>query len=171
MTPPNRHTTFPAVLATGAACVAGSVLVGSLLVASIYFAGSAEDWAREGRQFSGFLRTYALTVAGGVAVQAAFGILFCWLMRAGRLDRLAGWIVIAGALGIAVPWAFARAGYVVEGWRFSADLQPLKAALTFPLMGAMMYELQPLWVQAAIGAATGVVLGLLLRGLGRRRVG
>lgn len=169
MTPPPRHTTFPALFATGAACVAGSVLVGSLLVAAIYFAESAEDWALEGRRISGFLRTYALTLAGGFAAQAVFGLLFCWLVRVARLEGLAGWIIIGAALGVAVPWTFARAGYLVEGWRFPADLQPLKAALIFPLMGAMMYELQPLPVQAAIGAATGAFLGLLMRGLARWR--
>lgn len=169
MAPPHRHTTFYAIFATGLACAVGSILVGSLFVASVYFAGSAEDWAREGRRLSGFLRTYALALAGGFAVQAVFGVLFCWLIRATRFASPAGWVFAGAALGIAVPWAFARAGYLVEGWRFPADLQGLKSALTFPLMGAMMYELQPLWVQAAIGMATGVALGVLIRALWRGR--
>jgi hypothetical protein len=39
--------------------------------------------------------------------------------------------------------AFARAGYLLEGIRFAHEWQTAKTVLMFPLMGAVMYEVQP----------------------------
>lgn len=147
-----------------------AILIGTLFVAAAYFLDAAESWGREGRWVPGFVQTYVLALAGGFAAQAAFAVLLLWLTRAARPAGPARWIGFGTVLGVVVPWAFARAGYLVEGLRFSAELQPVKFVLRFPLMGAMMYETQPLWVLAAVGAATGGTLFLVMGVLsGRQR--
>lgn len=143
-----------------------AILTGTFFVTLAYFVDSARSWGLEGRWLAGFAQTYGLALAGGFVMQVAFAAL---LHQATRGTRLAGpvpWIVVGALLGILLPWAFARLGYVLDGTRFPADLQRLKFILIFPLMGAMMYEVQPVWVQAAVGAATGGTIYFFAR---RRR--
>lgn len=143
-----------------------AILTGTLFVTLAYFAESARSWGLEGRWAAGFAQTYALALAGGLVMQVVFAALLRWATRASRLPGPVPWIVAGALLGIVLPWAFARLGYVLEGTRFPADLQRLKFILIFPLMGAMMYEVQPVWVQAAAGAATGGTIYVFAR---RRR--
>jgi hypothetical protein len=66
-----------------------------------------------------------------------------------------------------VPWALGRTGYVLEAIRFPQEWQTIKAALIFPMMGAMMYETQPIWVMSLVGAATAGTVRLSMRFLFR----
>jgi uncharacterized protein YfiM (DUF2279 family) len=138
--------------------VVAAVWVGTLFVAIAYFSDSAGSWGREGRWASGFVLIYSLALAGGFLVQVLFAVLLRWLTRTANRQGIASWILSGAALGIGVPWSLARLGYLMEGLYFSAELQPLKRALTFPLAGAMMYAVQPAWVLIAVGAATGAAL-------------
>lgn len=135
-----------------------AVLVGTLFVAIAYFSESADSWGREGRWAAGFGLIYSLALAGGFVVQIAFAVLLRWIAHAGGLRRPIHWVVLGAILGIGVPWSLARLGYVIEGSYFSAGMQGVKRALMFPLTGAMMYTVHPLWVLAAVGGATGAVL-------------
>lgn len=130
------------------------ILVGTLLVTCLYFADSAQSWRREGRGVAGFLYTYALALPGGFAVQVAAALLVLLLTRVTRLNGALHWLAFGAAVGLALPWALARAGYALEGARFAHQWQWLKTALMFPLMGAMMYEVQPVWSLLGVGAAT-----------------
>jgi hypothetical protein len=145
------------------------VLAGTLFVSLAYFADSADSWGREGRWASGFVLTYSLALAGGFLVQAAFALLLRWLTRVTRQSGLVQWVAFGAVLGVALPWAVARVGYWLDALYFSADLQRLKAALLFTLTGSMMYAAQPAWVQASVGAATALTLGLVAGRLTRRR--
>jgi hypothetical protein len=139
------------------------LLVGTFFVASVHFADSAQSWGREGRWLSGFFYVYALALAGGFPIQIVAALLLRRLTRATRWDRVVHCIGFGGALGLVLPWAFARAGYLLEGVRFPHEWQNVKSALMFPLMGAMMHETHPAWVLAAVGAATGGSVRLMMR--------
>ena len=139
------------------------LLVGTFFVSCAYFADSAQSWGREGRWIRGFLYTYALALPGGFAIQLGAAMLLQLLTRRTRLNGLIHWIGFGAALGIAVPWAFARAGYVLEGLRFPHQWQAVKSVLMFPLMGAMMHEVQPAWAQIAVGAATAATVWSAMR--------
>ena len=130
------------------------ILVGTFFVTCVYFADSAQSWRREGRGVAGFLYTYALALPGGFAVQVAAALLVMLLTRVTRLNGIIHWLGFGAAVGIALPWALARAGYLLEGTRVAHQWQWLKNVLMFPLMGAMMYEVQPAWSLLAVGAAT-----------------
>lgn len=95
-----------------------SVLAGTFFVACAYFADAGQSWGREGRWVSGFLYVYALSLAGGLAIQIAAALLLRWLTRATGANNRIHWMVLGAALGIALPWACARLGYVLEGIRF-----------------------------------------------------
>ena len=142
--------------------LAAWLVVGTFFVTCAYFADSAQSWRREGRGVAGFLYTYALALPGGFAIQIAAAVLLRLLTRATRLSGIITWLCLGGALGVAVPWAFARAGYVLESLRFAHEWQAAKTALMFPLMGAMMYEVHPVWMQIAVGAATAATVRLTL---------
>ena len=130
------------------------ILVGTFFVTCVYFADSAQSWRREGRGLAGFFYTYALALPGGFAVQVSAALLVLLLARVTRLNGVLHWLGFGAAVGIALPWALARAGYLLEGTRFPYEWQRLKTMLMFPLMGAMMYEVQPTWSLLAVGAAT-----------------
>lgn len=147
----------------GVLYVVVAVLVGTFFVAAVYFADSAESWAREGLWVSGFLRTYALALAGGFGIQIVAAVCLRWLTRVFGLDGLVHWIGFGAALGFALPWALARLGYLIETAHFPREWQTVKLVVMFPLMGAMMYDVQPGWVMAAVGAATGGTLRLIVR--------
>jgi hypothetical protein len=138
-----------------------TALAGTFFVACAFFADTAQSWGREGRWVAGFLYVYALSLAGGFAIQIAAAFLLRWLTRATGADGLIHWMVFGAALGIALPWACARLGYLVEGIRFAYEWQNVKSALMFPLMAAMMYETHPAWVRLAVGAATGGTVRLV----------
>jgi len=153
------------------AAVAGVVvwlLVGTFFVASVYFADSAQSWGREGRWLSGFFYVYALALVGGFPIQIVAALLLRALTRATRWDGVVHWIAFGAALGFALPWAFARAGYLLEGVRFPHEWQNVKSALMFPLMAAMMHETHSAWALAAVGAATGGTVRLMRRQPTRR---
>jgi MFS family permease len=141
--------------------VVAAVFVGTFFVAMAYFSDAAESWGREGRRASGFVLVYSLALAGGFLVQVVFAVLLRWVTQATRLTGMASWILFGAALGFVVPWTLARLGYLVEGLYFPADLQSLKRAVMFPLAGAMMYAVQPAWISASVGGATGAALRLL----------
>ncbi len=130
------------------------ILVGTFFVTCVYFADSAQSWRREGRGVAGFLYTYALALPGGFALQVTAALLVLLLTRVTRRNGVVHWLGFGAAVGIALPWALARAGYLLEGARFAYQWQWLKTALMFPLMGAMMYEVQPAWSLLGVGAAT-----------------
>jgi hypothetical protein len=146
-----------------------TVLAGTFFVTVAYFSDSAESWGREGRWIPGFVQTYGLALAGGFVMQAVFAVLLRWSTRVTRLNGPLHWIAAGALLGVILPWAFARLGYLLERMRFPADLQQPKFILNFPLMGAMMYEVQAVWVLAAVGAATGGTAHVVMRLLARRR--
>ena len=139
------------------------LLAGTFFVACAYFADSAQSWGREGRWLSGFVYVYALALVGGFGIQIVAALLVRGLTRATRLDRVVHWIAFGAALGFALPWAFARAGYLLEGVRFPHEWQNVKSALMFPLVAAMMHETHPAWVLAAVGAATGGSVRVILK--------
>jgi hypothetical protein len=143
------------------------LLVGSFFVACAYFAESSASWRREERPVWGFLQTYALALTGGCAIQILAALLLRLLTRAARLNGVIHWLGFGAALGIAVPWAVARAAYLLEGLRFPHEWQTAKSVLMFPLMGAMMYEVRSAWVLLAVGAATGGTVRLMMRNLAR----
>jgi hypothetical protein len=145
-----------------------AVLAGSLFTALVYYAGAASSWALEDRRVSGFLLVFGLALAGGTPALLVFAVLLKWLTRGAA--RAAPWLLAGGVLGFAVPWTLARIGYAVERMYFPGDLQRLKAALVFPLMGPMMFDVQPAWVGVGIGVATAVPLWLVFRRTSRRRV-
>ena len=91
-----------------------AVLVGTFFVASVYFADGAESWGREGRWAAGFLQVYRLALLIGCAMQIVAAVLLRWLTRVSGMNRLAHWIVCGAAIGFALPWIFARLGYVLE---------------------------------------------------------
>lgn len=138
-------------------------MVGTFFVTCVYFADSAQSWRREGRGVPGFLYTYALALPGGLAIQLAAAISLRVLTRAARVDGFFHWVVFGAALGMALPWAGARAGYLLEGLRFPHHWQVVKSVLMFPLMGAMMHETQPAWAQITVGAATAGTVWLAMR--------
>jgi hypothetical protein len=145
-----------------------AVLVGTFFVAAAYFAEALESWGREERWVSGFLQVYVLALVGGFAIQIVAAILLRSLTRVCGVNGLLHWIAFSAALGFAVPWIFARLGYVLEGVYFAAEWQTVKSAVMFPLMGAMMYEAHSAWVRVAVGAATGGTLRLMIPNLARR---
>ena len=145
-----------------------AVLVGTFFVASVYFADGAESWGREGRWAAGFLQVYRLALLIGFAIQIVAAVLLRWLTRVSGMNRLAHWVVFGAAIGFALPWIFARLGYVLEGVYFPREWQTVKSAVMFPLMGAMMYEAHSVWVRVAVGAATGGTLRLMIPYLARR---
>ena len=134
-------------------------------MAAAYFVDSAASWGREGRWVSGFGLAYALAFAGGFAIQVVAALCVLGLTRAIRRHGLVDWIAAGGAIGAALPWGLARLGYLLEGIHFPHDWQGVKTALMFPLMGAMMYEVRPAWVLAAVGAATAGTVRLFSRRL------
>lgn len=138
--------------------VVAAVLVGTFFVAIAYFSDSAESWGREGRWASGFALIYSLALAGGFLVQIVFALLLRGVAQATRFNGFASWTASGAMLGVAVPWAFARLGYLIDGLYFPAGLQRAKFSLMFCLQGSMMFVAQPLWVLAAVGAVTGAVL-------------
>lgn len=137
------------------------VLVGTLSVACVYFADAAESWATEERRLAGFVSTFALALILGCPVQIVAALCARVLMRFTR-DALVSWAACGAALGVALPWAFARAGYALEAVHFARDWQSAKSALMFPLMGPMMYETQPAWVMVAVGATTAATVRWLM---------
>lgn len=145
-----------------------AVLAGSFFTASAYYAGAASSWALEDRQLSGFLLVFGLTLAGGAPALLVFAVLLKWVTLGAT--RVAPWLLVGGMLGFAVPWIMARLGYALERIYFSSDLQRLKAALVFPLVGPMMFDVQPPWVRMGIGVATALPLWLVFRRTSRRRV-
>ena len=142
--------------------LAAWLMVGTFFVTCAYFADSAQSWRREGRGVAGFLYTYALALPGGFAIQMSAAVLLRLITRAMGLRGIIPWLCLGGALGVAVPWTFARAGYLLEGLRFAHEWQAAKTAMMFPLMGAMMYEMHPVWTQIAVGAASAVTVRLML---------
>jgi hypothetical protein len=147
----------------GVVYIVVAVLVGTFFVAAVYFADSAESWGREGLWVSGFLRIYTLALAGGFGIQIVAAVSLRWLTRVSGLNGLVHWIGFGAALGFALPWAVARLGYVIESAHFPREWQTVKFIVMFPLMGAMMYEVHSVWVMAAVGAATGGTLRLIMR--------
>jgi hypothetical protein len=145
-----------------------AVLVGTFFVASVYFADGAESWGREGRWAAGFLQVYRLALLIGFPIQIVAAVVLRWLTRVSGMNRLAHWVVFGATIGFALPWIFARLGYVLEGVYFPTEWQTVKSAVMFPLMGAMMYEAHPAWVRVAVGAATGGTLRLMIPHLARR---
>jgi hypothetical protein len=73
-----------------------------------------------------------------------------WLTQVFGLDRLVHGIGFGAALGFALPWALGRLGYVIERAPFPCEWQTVKLIVMFPLMGAMMYEVHPRRVMAAV---------------------
>ncbi len=142
-----------------------AVLGGTLFVALAYYGGSAESWAAEERLAAGFLLIYALSLAGGFTSQLLFAFTLRHLAAALGWNRLWQWLALGGAAGLAVPWALARIGYLLEATYFPAAWQPAKSALMFPLMGPMMYSTQPIWLLVTVGAATAAFLHQLQRRL------
>ena len=125
-----------------------AVLVGAFFVAAVYFADALESWGREKRWVSGFLQVYLLALIGGLAIQIVAAILLRSLTRLCGLNGLLHWIAFGAAVGFALPWIFARLGYVLEGVYFPTEWQTVKSAVMFPLMGAMMYR-------SSLGLGTG----------------
>ena len=149
--------------AGGIAYVVVFVLVATFFVASVYFVDSAPSWSREGRPLWGFFFTYALTLIAGFMIQILAAVLLRWMTRVtGRHDAF-HWIVFGAVLGLSLPWIFARVGYVVERFYFAPEWQTVKTVVMFPLMGAMMYEVQPAWVLLVVGGATGGTVRLMMR--------
>lgn len=145
-----------------------AVLVGTFFVAAAYFADALESWGREERWVSGFVQVYVLALIGGFAIQIVAAILLRSMTRVCGLNGFLHWIAFGAAVGFAVPWIFARLGYVLEGVYFPTEWQTVKSAVMFPLMGAMMYEAHSAWVRVAVGAATGGTLRLMIPHLARR---
>jgi hypothetical protein len=121
------------------------LLTGTFFVGLVYFADSAQSWRLEGRFVFGFFYTCVLTLISGFAVQIIAALVVRWLTQITRLDGLISWLGYGAAIGVVVPWALARVGYLLEGIHFPQEWQTIKAALIFPMMGAMMYEIQPIW--------------------------
>jgi hypothetical protein len=144
-----------------------AVLVGTFFVASVYFADGAESWGREGRSVPGFLQVYRLALLLGCLLQVVAAVLLRWLTRVTGMNGLVHWTAFGAALGFALPWMFARLGYVLEGIYFPTEWQTAKSAVLFPLMAAMMYETHSVWVRLAVGAATGGTLRLIIPALAR----
>jgi hypothetical protein len=138
------------------------LLVGTFFVASVYFADGAESWGREGRYVSGFVFVYALALAGGLPTQIIAALLVRWLTRRTGLNSVVHWLAFGAAVGVVLPWIVARLAYLLEGVRFAHQWQSVKSALMFPLMAAMMYEVNPAWVLAVVGAATAGTVRLLM---------
>jgi hypothetical protein len=159
------------VLSWPAALVFGTVavLAGSFFTAIAYYAGAAGSWAVEDRQISGFLFVYALTLAGGAPAEIVYAVLLRWLTRLLDWHGAARWVLTGAVLGLAVPWSLSRIGYLIERMYFPSELQRLKAALLFPLVGPMMYAVQPAWVRVSIGAATALSLWVVFRRVSARR--
>jgi hypothetical protein len=131
------------------------LLAGTFFVAAVYFVDAADSWGLEGRHVWGFFYTYMLALIGGFPIQIVAAVAVRYLTRSMRLHGSLYWSGLGAAAGAVVPWAFARAGYLLEGVHFAHEWQTVKAALMFPLSGAMMYEVHPVWVRLAVGAATG----------------
>jgi hypothetical protein len=158
MNPP-RSTRMPVVY------IVCWLLTGTLFVALVYFADSAQSWRLEGRLVFGFFYTYVLGLVSGFAVQIIAALVVRWLTHVTRLNALIPWLGYGAIVGIVVPWALARAGYLLEGIHFPQAWQTIKAALMFPMMGPMMYGTQPIWVMSLVGAATAGTVRLSMRWL------
>lgn len=144
------------------------LLAGTFFVASVYFADAADSWGLEGSHVWGFFYTYMLALIGGFPIQIVAAVAVRYLTRSMRLHGFVYWSGLGAAAGAVLPWVFARAGYLLEGVHFAHEWQTVKAALMFPLSGAMMYEVHPVWVRLAVGAATG---GTVWLAPGTRRLG
>jgi hypothetical protein len=138
------------------------LVVGGFFVAAVPFADAAESWGREGRWVSGYLYVYALSLAGGWAMQIAAAALLRGLTAATGLNGVAHWLGLGAVFGVAVPWTAARTGYLLEGLHFPHEWQGVKSLLLFPLMAAMTYETYPVWMLMAAGAATAATVRVLL---------
>lgn len=154
---------WPAVLLYGVV----AVLAGSFFTAVAYYADSASSWALEDRRLSGFLLIYGLTLAGGAPAQLVVAGCLWWLTRRLHWNGPVSWAGTGGVLGLAVPWSMAKLGYLIDGFHFSTGLQQVKSALLFPLVGPMMFVVQPAWVRVSAGAATALALWLVARRLRR----
>jgi hypothetical protein len=150
---------FLRVLVVGAV----AVMCGSAFTALAFFLDSAESWGLEERYASGFLLTYALSLAGSAPAQVIFALALWLVARALSWRRRWQWAVLGAVLGVLVTFALSRLGDVVEGTYFAPQWQRVKSALMFPLMGPMMFAVRPVWVAAAVGAATALVLHLVAR--------
>jgi hypothetical protein len=150
-------------LRTAAVYALVAVAAGSLFIAVAYYAEAAGSWAVEDRRAYGFARVYALTIAGAAPALLLFGAALWSIGRTTGWNRAAQWMGAGGILGVAIPWALSAAGYAIEQLYFPAGLQRLKRGILFPLIGPMMYGVQPAWMQASIGIATGIVLWIVVR--------
>jgi hypothetical protein len=139
------------------------LLTGTLFVALVYFADSAPSWRLEGLLVFGFFYTCVLALISGFAVQILAALVVRRLTQITRLNGLISWLGYGAAVGVVIPWALARAGYLLERIHFPQEWQTIKAALIFPMMGAMMYETQPIWVMCLVGAATAGTVRLSMR--------
>ena len=112
-----------------------AVLVGTFFVAAVYFADGAESWGREGRWAAGFLQVYRLALLIGFAIQIVAAVLLRWLTRVSGMNRLAHWVVFGAAIGFALPWIFARLGYVLEGVYFPSRVADSEVSCHVPADG------------------------------------
>ena len=138
---------------------------GPLFAALSYFLPSAPSWAADDRLVAGFLLAYGMALAGGVPAAVVTALLLRRVAAVVRVRGAAAWLVLGTAIGVAVPWLFARTGYALEGTYFPAGWQPLKRALIFPLMGPMMYQAQPAAMRLTVAAAAAIVLWAAARRL------
>jgi hypothetical protein len=140
-----------------------AVLAGSFFTATAYYAEAAASWALEDRRVNGFVYVYALTVAGATPTLLVFAAMVRAVTRLLRWNGFAPWTLAGGILGVAVPWMFSALGYALDRLYFPNDLQGLKRGLMFPLIGPMMYAVQPFGVRVTIGLATSIALWMIVR--------
>ena len=146
-----------------------AVAAGSFWIALAYYVESASSFAVEERQASGFAFMYGLAVVGALPALVVYAVMLRWLARALGSVHVISWLVLGTALGVALPWGLAALGNAIELMYFRGELQWLKNAVMFPLMGPMMYGVQPVWVRLTVAGATALTLWLVVAVFARPR--
>jgi len=111
---------------------------------------------------------YALSFLGSLPAVLVAAFTVRRLAAALGWERLLPWLAAGTAICFALPWLFARMGYLIERTYFPAEWQGAKRAAVFPFMGPMMHQMQPLAVQLAVAVATAGVFYLCGRQLAAR---